>query len=64
MTTKPAKHQHDFRERRKTERTRMIGALSAIIERLDGNDKPLAVELRAIAQDGLDGYRPKIETRI
>lgn len=53
MTRKTAKHQHDFRERRKTERSRMIGALTAIIERLDDNDKSLAVELRTIAQDGL-----------
>lgn len=28
-------------------------ALERIIERLDGNQKPLAVEIRQIAQDGL-----------
>jgi hypothetical protein len=40
---------------RRAKHMRMQAALMAIIVRLHGNDKPLAVELRTMAEDALNG---------
>lgn len=52
MTTN-AEHQRAYRERRQQRFERMSSSLSAILAKLDGNDKPLAVEIRKIAEEGL-----------
>lgn len=48
-----AKRQRDYRARQAEKIERMKSALDRIDERLAGNDKPLAVELRAIVAEGL-----------
>lgn len=50
-----ADRQREFRNRRAKRISLMTGALSAILAKLEGNDKPLAVELRALAEHGLNG---------
>lgn len=54
MTTN-AEHQRAHRKRRAEERTRLIEGYNQILAKLKGNDKPLAVELRAIAETALGG---------
>ncbi len=54
MSKTIAQAQKEYRERRAARIARMKSALDRIIARLDGNDKPLAVELRAIALEGLE----------
>lgn len=48
-----AEHQAAYRKRRTQERERMKGALETIDTRLEGNEKPLAVEIREVAREGL-----------
>ncbi len=53
MSKTVAQAQREYRERRAARIERMRSALYRIIARLDGNDKPLAVELRTMAEEGL-----------
>ncbi len=48
-----AQRQKRYRENRTKRDQRRQDALQAILAKLEGNDKPLAVELRALAQQGL-----------
>ena len=54
MSKTVAQAQKEYRERRARRIERMTDALNLIIAKLDGNDKALAVELRAIAGEGLE----------
>lgn len=50
--------QQQYRKRRAAKlasANAMEAALTEIVNRLDGNDKPLAVEIRTLAQQGLNG---------
>lgn len=49
-----ARRQKAYRDRKTQRSQRMDGALRAIIAKLAENDKPLAVELRALAEGGLE----------
>lgn len=55
MAKTPAERQRDARDRRAERFNRMEVALTDILERLKGNGKALAVELREIAERGLAG---------
>jgi hypothetical protein len=59
MALSNTERQKAFQVRRSTMIENMRDALNRIIVRLDGNDKPLAVELREIAKSGL----PKSEEK-
>ncbi len=48
-----AKHQAAYRARQSDKLARRTAALQTILTRLDGNTKPLAAELRKIAEDAL-----------
>lgn len=48
-----AQFQKEYRQRQAERHERMRAALRGVIDRLEGNDKALAVELRAIAEEGL-----------
>lgn len=50
-----SERQRDYRQRKAAEPARMRDALERIIARLEGNEKPLAVEIRQIAREGLTG---------
>jgi len=47
------KHQAAFRARRAERFARMETKLREIVKELDGNEKPLAIKLRALAEEGL-----------
>ncbi len=49
-----AELQARYRARQTGKSKAMASSLQRIVDRLDGNDKPLAVELRAMALDGLN----------
>lgn len=49
----PAEKQKRFRDRRSEQFARRGRQLQKIIDRLEGNEKALAVELREIAEEGL-----------
>jgi len=53
MSKTVAQAQREYRERYRARHERMKLALGSIIAKLDGNDKPLAVAVRALAEDGL-----------
>jgi len=48
-----AKYVAAYRDREKAKRERMVAALQSIITELSGNEKPMAVRIRAIAQEAL-----------
>jgi hypothetical protein len=53
MAKTAAERQAEARRTRHERFERRTAALHAILAKLKGNDKPLAVELRALAEDGL-----------
>lgn len=53
MALTTAERQERFRKGQAVRIERMRSALEAIVLKLDGNEKPLAVELRALAEAGL-----------
>lgn len=53
MISLEAQRQKRYRERKTKRADQMKSALSNILAELAGNDKPLAVKLRAIAEEGL-----------
>lgn len=53
MTNPNAKAQAAYRARQAERLTRRGAALTEIVTTLDGNDKPLAVKIRGIAEEGL-----------
>ena len=55
MAQSTNERQRAFRHGQIDKLARRKAALMQIIARLDGNDKPLAVEIRQLAQDGLTG---------